>query len=83
MKIPRHELDALLELIRQHPLPFTWQAYKAAGRSRRRWIFDHLWAIPNAHRHPWVDRQYAAGCNDDHIFSALKWAIHRKENLCE
>lgn len=74
-RIPANEIEELRLLLRQHPLSNSLVDYIASGLTERRWIFDHLWSIPYAARAPWVNRQYYAGCNDDHIFTALKRAI--------
>lgn len=81
MRISKENVEELRLLIRNHPLGIPSKDYFSEGLSFTRWVFDHLWAIPRVHREPWVSARYAEGCNDDHIFTALKAAIAKEQNL--
>lgn len=79
MRISAQACEELRLLIRAYPLSIPLCDYEREGLSFRRWVFDHLWNIPQRHREPWVSARYAEGCNDDHIFTALKAAINEEQ----
>lgn len=81
MRVSPQALGELRLLLRQHPLRLSLVDYEREGLSFRRWVFDHLWNVPHAQRAPWMGARYAEGCNDDHIFTALKAAIAKEQNL--
>lgn len=81
MRATPQEVSRLRQLMAEHPLGQTREAYAERGLSERRWIFDHLWSIPQARRWPLICAMYDRGLNDDHIFTALKAAIAKEQNL--
>lgn len=81
MRISLQAVEELRLLLRTYPLRLSLADYEREGLSFRRWVFDHIWAVPHAQRAPWMDARYAEGCNDDHIFTALKAAIAKEQNL--
>lgn len=81
MRISPQAIEELRLLLRTYPLRRSLADYEREGLSFRRWVFDHIWAVPYTQRVPWMNARYAEGCNDDHIFTALKAAI-AKEQKC-
>ena len=77
MKMKAEDFDALRDLVKQYPLQATREQYAKHFLSERRWVFDHLWNIPQAERDRWFARGIYTYLNDDHIYTALK-AITQK-----
>lgn len=73
------EVETLRQLMAEHSLPHRLADYKARGLTQRRWVFDKLWAIPQARRWPLIAGMYGRGLNDDHIYTALKAAIRKEQ----
>jgi len=71
MKMHKNDYEALRRLVFAHPLPATAADYAEQGLSRRRWLFDQLWHIPQKPRQEWFDRGIYMYLNDDHILTAL------------
>lgn len=71
------EVEMLRQLMAEHPLGESLAAYKARGLTQRRWVFDKLWAIPQARRWPLIAGMYGRGLDDNHIYLALKAAIRK------
>jgi hypothetical protein len=77
MRATPQEVERLRQLMTEHPLDESLAAYKARGLTQRRWVFDKLWAIPQARRWPLIAGMYDRGLNDDHIYTALKAALRK------
>lgn len=77
MRATQQEVSRLRQLMAEHPLGESLAAYKARGLTQQRWVFDHLWSIPQARRWPLICAMYDRGLNDDHIYTALKAAIRK------
>ena len=72
MKMRKDDFEALRGLIRAHPLGTHKQVYLDRGLSQTRFVFDHLWAIPNGPRQEWFDRGIYTYLDDTHIETALR-----------
>lgn len=85
MKMKPETYAALLQLIREHVFPKLerkgctmqdeYNRYRDEGHTDVRFLFDLLWAIPQAPRQAWFDdyRVYSE-YTDDHIRAALRKA---------
>jgi hypothetical protein len=81
MRATPQEVESLRQLMAEHPLGESREAYAERGLTQRRWVFDHLWTIPQARRWPLIAQMYDRGLNDDHIFTALKAALRKETAL--
>ena len=82
MKATPQEVQSLRQLMAEHPLDHSLAAYREQGLTQRRWVFDRLWAVPQARRFPIVSGMYDRGLNDDHLYTALKAALKSETTSC-
>ena len=73
MKMTPQDFAALEHLIKQRPVIPRGQM------SETRWLFDHLYSIPQDARQAWFDRGIYTYLDDSNIEAALRRILKRRE----